>query len=188
MLNSTADSYSELTGRELVSRKVAELVIMGGGYPSGHSFNFWGSNPSLTAHVVNTWKGRTVFVGDDVGSHVLTGGPLMTEGPKADPVRMAYIYYTHFKPRPSWDPLTVLYAINGLGGLFKFGNEYGYNHVETNGTNHWVRDEQVKNQFFLRLKVDNETAAAEVDQLLLQGALSFSREHVTNNPPARNEL
>ncbi|KAI0481627.1 inosine/uridine-preferring nucleoside hydrolase [Xylaria cf. heliscus] len=176
LLNSTADSYSDLSGRALVARKVSELVVMGGDYPSGHEFNFWGSNASLTAHVVNTWEGRAVFIGDSAGKDVKSGGRLMCEGPDKDPVRMAYIYYTYYTPRSSWDPLAVLYAVNGLGDLFEFGNEYGYNHVEIDGSNRWIWDPKVQNQFFLRLKVDEEMAAAELDRLFLQGALSVSKQ------------
>ncbi|KAI0816355.1 inosine/uridine-preferring nucleoside hydrolase [Xylaria sp. FL0064] len=178
LLNSTADSCSDLDGRELVARKVSELVIMGGGYPSGHEFNFWGSNASLTAHVVHTWEGRVVFLGDEAGRPVESGARLMSEGPSTDPARMAYIYYTYYTPRSSWDPLTVLYAINGLGDLFEFGNEYGYNRVGADGSNQWVWDQEVRNQFFLRLAVDEETAAEELDRLFLQGALSVTEQPV----------
>lgn len=152
---------------------------MGGDYPSGYEFNFWGSNASLTAHVVNTWEGRMVFVGDSVGKNVKSGGRLMYEGPDGDPVRMAYIYYTYYTSRSSWDPLAVLYAVNGLGDLFEFGNEYGYNHVEVDGVNRWIWDPKVRNQFFLKLKIDEEMAAAELDRLLLQGALSVSKQPAT---------
>lgn len=41
LLNSTADTYSNSSGRNLVSNKVSELIIMGGGYPSGYEYNFW---------------------------------------------------------------------------------------------------------------------------------------------------
>jgi hypothetical protein len=178
LLNSTADTYSPLSGRQLVARKVSELVVMGGGYPSGkRSWNFRGSkNASLAAHAIDSWPegGRVTFLGDDVGKKVLSGKPLMnTQGLEGDPVRKAYIYYAYFNPRPSWDPLAVLYAIHGLGDLFEFGNVYGYNRVEPDdGTNHWVWDEGVKTQHFLRLRVDEEVAAAEVDRLFLRGALS----------------
>jgi hypothetical protein len=155
--------------------KVTELVIMGGGYPSGYSFNFWGSgNPSFAAHVINTWDGRMVFIGDDVGRNVKSAGPLMSNGPLRDPVRMAYIYYSYYIPRPSWDPLTILYGTSGLGDLFEFGNKFGRNYIEPDGTNRWIWDSQVRNQFFLRLKVKNETAATKLDQLLLQGANLFA--------------
>ncbi|KAI0424405.1 inosine/uridine-preferring nucleoside hydrolase [Xylaria sp. FL1042] len=179
LLNSTADSYSDLDGSELVARKVSELVIMGGGYPSGHEFNFWGSNASLTAHVVHTWEGRKVFLGDEVGRNVKSGGQLMSQGPRTDPARMAYIYYTYYTPRPSWDPLTVLYAVNGLGDFFQFGNKYGYNRIGADGSNQWVWDQEVRNQFFLELTVDEETVAAELDRLFLQGALSVTEQLVT---------
>ncbi|KAJ9603649.1 hypothetical protein H2200_011835 [Cladophialophora chaetospira] len=186
LLNSTSDTYSTLNGHDLVSRKVSELVIMGGGYPTGRpSWNFWGSgNVSLAAHVVHTWPGRVVFAGTDVGKHVLTGGPLMMEGPKTDPVRMAYMYYSPFKARPSWDPLVVSYAMDGLRALFTFGNEYGYNQIEPDGSNRWIWDESVKTQFFLRLKVDNATAAAHVDDLFLRGARSTVKRSEGNTQPA----
>ncbi|KAK4120038.1 inosine/uridine-preferring nucleoside hydrolase [Parathielavia appendiculata] len=177
LFNSTADAFSPLPGRALVSLKVSELVIMGGSYPSGGpSWNFFGSNASLAAHVINTWDGpgRMVFLGDDVGKFVLTGGPLMAEGPKEDPVRRAYIWYGYHHPRPLWDPLAVWYAIRGLGNLFEYGNQggLGYNFVEADGSNRWVWDKTVRNQFFLRLRAGNETAAEEVDRLFLEGALS----------------
>ena len=180
-MNSTADDYSDLDGRRLIARKVSELVIMGGGYPSGQEFNFWGSSPSLTAHVVNTWEGRMVFLGDEVGKNVKSGRKLMSVGPSTDPTRMAYIYYTYCKPRASWDPLTILYAINGLGSMFRFGNKFGYNHVEAaDGSNKWARDQNAHNQFFLELAVDEETAAAELDRLFLRGALSATRLSLMN--------
>jgi len=174
LLNSTADAYSDLNGRELIAKRVSELIVMGGGYPSGYSWNFRGSNPSHSAYVINTWEGRIIFSGDDVGKDVISGLRLMSEGPKTDPVRMAYIYYSYFTGRSSWDPLAVLYAADGLGGLFEYGNEYGYNHIQANGTNQWVWDESVRNQFFLRLRVNNQTAAAELDRLYLRGALSVA--------------
>lgn len=148
---------------------------MGGSYPSGRSWNFWGSNPSFAAHVIHSWQGRVVFSGGDVGLHVLTGGPLMDHGPKEDPVRQAYIYYTFWTSRSSWDPLAVLYAIHGLGSLFEFGAERGYNRIEADGANRWVDDGEAHNQFVLRLKARNETAAKEVDRLFLRGARSAAR-------------
>lgn len=63
-----------------------------------------------------------VFVGDDVGAHVKSGRLLISERPEIDPVAMTYIYYSYYRPRPSWDLLAVLYAINGLGELFLLGN------------------------------------------------------------------
>lgn len=145
---------------------------MGGGYPSGHSWNFWGSDVSLAAHVVRSWEGKVTFVGDDVGKDVLTGGSLMRSGLVDDPVRMAYIYYRYYEQTSSWDPLALLYAIDGLGELFRVGSEGGHNRIEPNGTNQWVPDPEARDQSFLRLAVSNETAAAVLDERFLQAALS----------------
>ncbi|KAI0159829.1 inosine/uridine-preferring nucleoside hydrolase [Xylariaceae sp. FL1272] len=170
LLNSTADHVSALSGPDLIAAKVNELVVMGGQYPSGREFNFWGDDPLLTAHVVNNWKGKITFSGYEMGANMLTGHELMSHGPLDDPVRRAYMWYTYGQPRASWDPLTVLYAMNGLSDIFEYGNQFGYNHVYPNGSNEWIDDDTVTNQHFLKLKVSNTTAAAILDQLFLKGA------------------
>jgi hypothetical protein len=192
LLKSTADAYSDLDGPALIDRKVAELVVMGGTYPGPRrSYNFWGSGPNVAAYVINTWKGRITFVGDDVGKDVKAGKPLMDYGPETDPIRMAYLYYGYGKPLSSWDPLTIVYAADGLGELFELGNEVGYNHVEDDGTNHWVYDEKRTDQRFLRLKVSNETAAAKLDGFFLDAAHAYAKEKRPTPPPpglSQNEL
>lgn len=172
LLNSSGDSYSDLNGVVLVERKVAELVVMGGGYPSGHEFNFWGYDSLATAHVINNWKGPVVFSGAELGGDVKSGSDLMARGPEGDPVRAAYLYYTYNTSRFSWDPLTMLYAIDGLGELFEFGNDGGYNFVHANGSNVWVMDEKVRNQHWLKLKVDNVTAARSLDDMMVEASWS----------------
>ncbi|KKY16384.1 putative inosine uridine-preferring nucleoside hydrolase [Diplodia seriata] len=173
LLNSTADGYSTSSGVELIQSKVSELVIMGGGYPSGYEFNFWGSNSSLTAHVVNNWPGKMTFSGSELGGNVTSGASMTVKAPADDPVAAAYRWYTGYNvSRFSWDPLTVLYACDGLGDLFRYANEFGYNYVHPNGSNDWVYDETATKQHWLQLRVDNETAARELDRLFLEGAVS----------------
>lgn len=172
LLNSTAaDGHSPLAGPELVAAKVAELVVMGGQYPSGREFNFFGDDPSHAAHVVRAWPGRIVYSGAELGGAVFSGGPLMEHGPPSDPVRAAYRYYTYGEPRQSWDPLTILYAIGGLGDTFEYGAESGFNRVDAaDGSNQWVPDASVTTQRWLKLKVSNATAAATLDRLYLDAA------------------
>jgi hypothetical protein len=160
---------------------------MGGKYPSGRSWNFWGSNSSLSAHVLSTWEGKITFVGDDVGKYVLAGGPLMASKLEDDPVRMSYIWYGFGKPLPSWDPLTVLYIANGLGNLFVVNENHGYNKVLADGGNEWVYDGKDHRQQYLRLKASNETAAAILDHLFLVAARRFSK-HASPDVKDKGEL
>jgi len=173
LLNSTADIYSSLSGSALVERKVKELVVMGGGYPSGHGYNFWGDNPLASAHAVNTWPKSVAltFLGTEVGRAVSSGAKLTLEGPAKDPVKAAFNWYVGYNTsRFSWDPLAVAYACLGLGNWFKYGNVDGYNYVHPNGSNVWIGDSTRTNQHYLRLKTDNETVAMELDELFLAGA------------------
>ncbi|KAK1982796.1 inosine/uridine-preferring nucleoside hydrolase [Colletotrichum cereale] len=181
LLNSTADSYSDCTGAELVKTKVRELVVMGGDYPDGYEFNFWGDNPYTTGHVLHNWKGPIVYTGFELGASVLSGGPLMAHGPKTDPVRAAYILHSYYQPRWSFDPIAMLYATGGLGGLFAYGNTHGYNTINLHGgsgchgCNAWIYDENVTNQHWLETKVSHDRLREELDMLYLRGAKSSKR-------------
>ncbi|KDN71776.1 putative inosine/uridine-preferring nucleoside hydrolase [Colletotrichum sublineola] len=181
LLNSTADSHSNYTGAELVKTKVRELVVMGGDYPDGYEFNFWGDCPYTTAHVLHNWKSPIVYAGFELGASVLSGGPLMADGPKTDPVRAAYILYSYYQPQPSFDPVAMLYAIGGLGGRFVYGNTHGYNTITLNGEdgcngcNVWVHDKNVTNQHWLEAKVSPDRLGEELDMLYLRSAESSKR-------------
>ncbi|KAK8094798.1 Inosine/uridine-preferring nucleoside hydrolase [Apiospora hydei] len=173
LLNSTADSISPLNGTELIRRKVERLVVMGGMYPSGREFNFFGDDPALAVHVINSWRGLTpmVFSGGELGGNVFSGTGLMRDESLAG-VSVVYVR------RGAAVVGSVDGAVcdgGGLGELFEYGNEVGYNHVFANGSNAWVYDEAVTDQRFLRLRVSNETAAAELDQLYLAGARSATK-------------
>ncbi|KAK0385670.1 hypothetical protein NLU13_6847 [Sarocladium strictum] len=175
LLNSTADKYSDLDGPALIAAKVAELVIMGGQYPSGSEFNFFGDSPYHTAHVVNNWAGRMTFSGNEMGGNVYSGKGLLDNGPKNDPAKRAYFWYNYGQPRESWDPLTVLYGVEGLGCMFEYEGEGGRNYVFPNGSNEWrygeAGDDGMRGeQRWLKLKVKNETGGAKLDELYLRGS------------------
>ncbi|KAF2502403.1 inosine/uridine-preferring nucleoside hydrolase [Lophium mytilinum] len=171
LLNSTADKHSHLSGPDLVAAKVSKLVVMGGGYPSGYEFNFFGDDPGVTAHAVNNWPGSITFSGTELGGNVSTGARLTVEAPAHDPVAAAYRWYIGYNnTRFSWDPLTVLYAISGLGEWFEYGNTYGYNYVHPNGSNEWGYDAKRKDQHWLKLADSNVTVARKLDKLFLDGA------------------
>ena len=157
---------------------------MGGGYPVGRrSWNFYGSKTQAAAHVINAWEGPITFVGEDVGKKVLSGRPLIFDGPENDPVRMAMIYYSYTRPIRSWDPLTIMYAAYGLGDMFEFGNVRGYNRINADGSNEWVNEATDKHQHYLRLKISNEEAAAILDEKYLEAARKFAKRTPLRPPP-----
>ncbi|KAF2805840.1 inosine/uridine-preferring nucleoside hydrolase [Mytilinidion resinicola] len=173
LLNSTSDKYSPLSGPDLVKAKVAELVVMGGQYPSGAEFNFFGGTPLNTAQVVNTWPTAITFSGDNV--NVQEGARLTREAPSTDPVAAAYKWSIGYNTNwQTWDPFAVLYAINGLDKLFEAQGKGGHNHVFPNGSNAWVYDNTKKNQQWLKFKVSNVTAANELETLCLQGVKKWA--------------
>ena len=74
LLQSGADSISPLTGKELVSRKVKEFVIMGGQFPEGKDeWNFNGNMPGVTQYVLANIPVPITYSGFEIGSAIKTG-------------------------------------------------------------------------------------------------------------------
>lgn len=161
LLNSPPDERSPLTGLELVTQKVAELVVMGGRYPSSSrpSWNFSQDVPAART-VLAQWPRNVpiTFSGSELGSKIFTGQnlpDLAEEG--SSPVLAAWRWYANGHQsemrRASWDPVTVLYAVTGLGDVFEFDNKGGFNSLLEDGRNVWVDEGgEEKGQHWLRLK------------------------------------
>ena len=179
LLRSDADDHGSLSGPDLISEKVSELVVMGGQYPSGYEFNFGGEDPESTAYVVENWPSDVpiTYSGFELGGNIFSGQNLAEHSPPDSPILAAYQWYVGrcSTIRESWDPLTTLYGILGLDGFEKLGikpplvfaNENGYNTITSaNGSNAWVNDSSVTNQHYLRLAdgVSNSSVAWLLDQ------------------------
>lgn len=192
---------SSSSGYDLVQSKVHEIIIMGGTYPGpGWEFNF-GEFPLETKTVLENLPSnvRVTFSGFELGGGVFSGKGLKQKkcdeeeddkGEKESPIRAAYEWYVGrcSTLRESWDPITTLYGILGLKGLFlnsplngdesslfEYGNlgGGGYNKiVESNGTNLWIDDGgQQHNQRWLKLAegVSNVTLAEILDGFYTHG-------------------
>lgn len=166
LLTSPPDRFSPLTGHDLVARKVKQVVMMGGGYPTGAEFNFTRA-PEAARTVVNRWPARVVFSGGEVGATILTGEPLHSRTPASNPVRRAYeLYVGPGRNRPSWDLTAVYVAVRGTDGLFALAGAQGSNTVGPTGTNAWSRMPD-KDQNYLMLAIAPARIAAALDQLLI---------------------
>lgn len=203
-LTNLATFLNTTSGYSLVQQKVHEIIIMGGTYPGpGWEFNF-GEFPLETKTVLENFPPnvRVTFSGFELGGVVFSGKGLKQKkkqccddeeddkGEKESPIRAAYEWYVGrcSTLRESWDPITTLYGILGLKGLFlnsplngdesslfEYGNVGGggYNKiVESNGTNLWIDDDgQQHNQRWLKLAegVSNVTLAEILDGFYTHG-------------------
>ena len=116
----------------------------------------------------------------------MSGGRLSECATEENPCRQAYIDYLGFgdwKPeilssdskfmisgvaRPSWDPLTTLFAVRGAGGIgCKEEGFGGHNLVGEEGGNSWVEGDGGKNMSYLVLEEGEDIRIGDViDDLL----------------------
>lgn len=161
LLASGPDSISPLSGRDLVARKVKQLAIMGGAYPSGVEFNFV-QDRTATAAVIGNWPGRMVFSGFEIGDSIFTGSRLFTETPATNPVRRAYeLYVGAGNSRESWDLTAVYYAVRGGDRLFRRAGNTGSNTFDpVTGVNAWVSKPNKPQNYLVTVAPDAKIATA----------------------------
>ncbi len=169
LLRSPADEFSDLAGPELVRRKVARWVCMGGRYPSHLDPKVYGNfktDPTSTVEVARDWPTDLVFTG--LGEDILTGSRLK-ETPPDNPVRRAYELYLGDAPaRPSWDEVAVLYAARPDAPFWRTCT-IGHNHIFPNGTNEWRDQPDSGNHVLLLLRdAARDEVGARIDGLMVQ--------------------
>ncbi len=89
LLRSGADEYSDLSGKELVARKVKRLVSMAGLFPEGKEFNVYCDVPASKV-VAEEWPTEIIFSGFEIGNVVLTGKRLVRMKVENSPVKDTY--------------------------------------------------------------------------------------------------
>ena len=133
LLDSKPDKFSDLDGKELIRKKVKELVVMGGKYPEGREYNFYygGVAPAAKGVVENLPdEVSIVFSGYEIGERIIQGKNYRNQLPHC-PLRMALenAYNIPLESannclnsgRDGWDETAVIYAVRGLS--YK-GTEY----------------------------------------------------------------
>jgi hypothetical protein len=178
LIKSGPDSYSKLTGKELIEKKVKEFVVMGGQFPEGPSeWNFNGNMPGVTRFVLQNICVPVTFSGYEIGIVIKTGEVFNN----IDPHTPLYVGWMHFSQNASWikenfkgkildnatfDQTAVLYAVrNGVGKYWdKF--EGGYCDADEKGGNKWITG-PVSNQSYLKLKWSPEEMATLIESIML---------------------
>lgn len=147
LLETGADKYSPLSGKELVRLKVKQLVSMAGCFPSGREFNVF-IDSTASKKVFQNWPVHILFDGFEIGEKIKTGLPLIAnERIKDSPVKDVFricipLSQEDVKGRMSWDEVAVLIAVKGYEPWFtvKEGRiitaDDGSNKWDNNGSGH----------------------------------------------------
>ena len=167
LLLSGPDSLSELTGRELVERKVKRLVSMAGHFPEGLEFNVMMDAPAA-AYVMEHWPSPVILSGFEIGEKIITGCRTAAEGPADSPVAEAYrmsLPQDNPAGRNSWDQSAVLVAVRGPEP--GFGLERGTLTVDlSDSTDRWTPDPSGRHAR-LTFRRPPEQIAEQIESLMM---------------------
>ena len=168
LLQSPADRYSPLNGKQLVEAKVKKWYCMGGLFPEGKEANFSRPDPASTVYCLANWTKEVVFCGWEIGQQILTGDSalraMLTSG---GPMYRAYELYNNFDGRASWDQVTAFLLTDQAAHYFDIDNA-GHCQLEADGSNRWIPGKS-GNQFIVKFRsgIDPRKVAALITDLML---------------------
>jgi inosine-uridine nucleoside N-ribohydrolase len=178
LLLSEPDIYSDLTGRELIEKKVKEFVVMGGKFPSGEKeWNFSGNMPGVSRFVFDNLTLPVTFSGYEIGDKIKTGA-VFNGLDKNTPLFQGFLHFSKNAPwikenyhgeildNASYDQTAVLYAVRGGLGSFWDKVENGYCEIDENGDSRWIEGDKT-NQSYLVLKYKPEKMAKIIESIML---------------------
>lgn len=118
LLQSSPDQVSKLTGRQLVTRKVKQVVSMAGKFPAGREYNVH-RDTTASKVVYADWPTPMLLSGFEIGQAIKTGLPLVQNkaihnSPVQDVFRISLpLAASDRNGRMSWDQTAVLVAVEG---------------------------------------------------------------------------
>jgi pyrimidine-specific ribonucleoside hydrolase len=167
LLNTGADEYSSLTGKELIKKKVKLLVCMAGKFPSGSEFNVM-KDAKASQNVYANWGTPIILSGFEIGEKIKVGLPLVHNTRiKNDPVKDVFrICIPMAKEdslgRMSWDETAVLVAIKGYSNWYTLHK--GRMIVADDGSDKW--DDNGAGQAYLVERVDHNVVQKLINVLI----------------------
>ncbi len=171
LMKSEADEISELTGLELVEKKVLKWVNMGGNFPNDNAsdnVNFT-RDAASAYYAITNWPIDLVFVGREIGHNIFVGDDLYNT-PTNNPVRRAYQLHRG-SSLSNWnhhtaDPSALLYAVRGEADYFTISN-YGYIDIKPNCSFTWKEDSSKKMRYVFQ-KMNRTQMGQEMEQLMVK--------------------
>ncbi len=179
LVRSGADEISDMSGKELIERKLSRTVLMGGrffeswpmilyesGIPTHHimtwEYNIRGSGYDDAKTVFDSWMGELLLSSYEIGSYIVSMVGYASRSSNDDPV--AHVYAMNGdNGRCSWDLTAVLEGIRPN----KYWNyhEFGKISVDTDMITHWSKDSSFKHSYLLP-KTDYNDVLNEIDDLI----------------------
>ena len=166
LLCSTPDEYSDLSGKELIEKKVKHLVSMAGSFPEGREYNVFADLPASMA-VVAQWPTEIYFSGFEIGWNVRTGKGLVNMDVEDSPVKLVYeMCFAEDDPdgHMSWDQTAALVAVKGYEPYYSI--ERGIVEVREDSMSIWQPDE-AGNHLRLIEKMPFEEVAGIIDNYMM---------------------
>ena len=126
LLSSNPDQFSNLNGKDLVSKKVKQLVSMAAGAgKDGKSFREYNVlvDAPASQKVFKEWPTPFLLSGFEIGYKILTGKRLIANSnlknsPVKDAFQIALSADKNTEGRHSWDQTAVLVAVRGASPYF----------------------------------------------------------------------
>ena len=181
LVTSEADDYSPLNGVDLITRKVARTVVMGGRFYEGwpmviYSDNINNAGPVTTEWnifdhipaaqtVASLWPGELVYSSTEIGTYIVTMKGWKAETAPHDPVAVAYGIHNGGVGRSSWDHTAVLEAVRP--NTYWNYRPWGRVSVDDKGiTSHAITVDGAGKQTFLLPRVDYTAVADVIDDIM----------------------
>jgi inosine-uridine nucleoside N-ribohydrolase len=168
LLKSGPDNFSQLTGKELVEKKVKNLVSMAGWFPKGREFNIF-IDSAASQFVFENWPGKVTFTGFEVGREIKTGLRLVNSSISNSPVKDVFrisipLSEEDKSGRMSWDETAVLIAVYGTEKFFNTVS--GTIVIAPDGSNTWKDDPEGKQSYVVMKTSPKEVADFIEDRMM----------------------
>ncbi len=169
LLNSQPDEYSDLSGIELIKKKVKLLSIMSGTY-NDDVFNNpeWNVLQDMNAakNVYNNWPTELIASGSEVGVRILyPHESVLNDYPRGEkyPLCVSYKLYDKMPyDRPCWDLTSVLYAIEPESSHLNISSK-GKITIDDKGYSKFTTSQNGKHRFLI---LDNDSIEDIVNKLV----------------------
>lgn len=159
LLSTSADEYSDLSGKDLVAKKVKLLSIMAGSFEGDliQEYNVV-KDVEAARKVFEIWPTKIVVSPFEVGISIMYPASSIENDFNWTPLHPVVVAYNQYLPmpydRPTWDLTSVLYAVEGNEDYFNMSLP-GTISVDENGYTQYVEDPNGQHQY---LKVTPEQA------------------------------